>query len=354
MKSEWLNGPVACLNDDARQSAIERQAQLTKPPGALGELETLAITLAAMQGQSKPNIEKIHIAVFAGDHGIAVNGISAFPQTVTTEMVKNFAHGGAAICVLAKTLGAQLDVINVGTVLDPGPLPQVIDSRIAPGTKDFSHEAAMSHEAFDQALNIGRQTAERAALNKTHLFIGGEMGIGNTTATTAIACALLNKNAKALTGRGTGLDDLGLQHKIDFIAKALTKHQAIHTDPAEILRHYGGFEMVALTGSFIACAKMGLPVLIDGYIATAAALCAEKMCENASQWFFYAHTSAEPGHADLLSALQAKPLLQLGMRLGEGSGAAIAVPLLRMACELHNEMATFAEASVSGKNDASV
>lgn len=351
MKPEWLNAPAADLNADARQGAIARQAQLTKPPGALGQLEAIAIQLAAMQGQIKPQLNKVHIAVFASDHGIAANGVSAFPQAVTTEMVKNFANGGAAISVLAKALNAQLDVINLGTIFDPGPLPNVIDKRIAPGTKDFSQQAAMSEEEFNQALNTGRQTAERAAQNKAELFIGGDMGIGNTTASTAIVCALLNKTAQEVAGRGTGLDDAGLQQKIEFLNQSLEKHQSIHQDAIEVLRHYGGFEIVALTGAFIACGKMGLPVLIDGFIATAAALCAEKICPGTSQWFLYGHTSAEAGHKYMLEALNATPLLNLGMRLGEGSGAATAVPLLRIACDLHNNMATFAEAGVSEKSE---
>jgi len=350
MKSEWLNSPAAELNTDAKKEAMERQSQLTKPPGALGELENIAIQLAAMQGRGNPQLNNIHIVVFAGDHGIAANGLSAFPQAVTTEMVKNFSNGGAAISVLAKALNAQLDVINLGTVFDPGPLSNVIDKRIAAGTKDFSHQAAMSEEEFFVALNIGRQAAERAAQNKAELFIGGDMGIGNTTASTAITCALLNKSAEDIAGRGTGLDETGLQHKIAFVNNTMEKFKSIHKDPAEVLRHYGGFEIVALTGAFIACGKMGLPVLIDGFIATTAALSAEKLCPGSAQWFFYGHVSAEKGHLHMLEALQAKPLLDLGLRLGEGSGAATAVPLLQLACKLHNEMATFAEAEVSSKH----
>ena len=350
MNFEWLNISVAKYDETARRAAIDRQAQLTKPPGALGELETLAINLAAMQGKITPNIDHIHIGIFAADHGIAANGVSAFPQAVTTEMVKNFANGGAAINVLAKSLNANLSVTNVGTLFDPGPLANVIDQRITPGTKDFSHQAAMTKEQLHQALNIGRQTAERAEKEGADLFIGGEMGIGNTTSATAIACAILNKTPEELTGRGTGLDDAGLQHKINVLKTSLEKHQNIHDNVVQVLRHYGGFEIAALTGSFLACAKMGLPVLVDGFIATTAALCASKTCEGSSDWFFYAHVSAESGHRIILEALNAKPLLNLGMRLGEGSGAAVAVPLLQMACRLHNEMATFDEAGVSNKD----
>lgn len=349
MKFEWLSMLPAKLNQNSQQAATERQLQLTKPPEALGELEGMAITLAAMQGNANPNIEKIMIAVFAADHGVAANNVSAFPQAVTTEMVKNFAHGGAAINVLARAIDAKLEVINLGTIYDPGPLPEIIDRRIAAGTQDFSQRPAMSEEELFTALNVGRQTAERAAQNQMQLFIGGEMGIGNTTAATAIACALLKVSAAKIAGRGTGLDDKGLHHKISLIDSALKRHNALELSATEILRHYGGFEIAGLTGSYLACAKMGMPVLVDGFITTVAALCAERICPGSADWFLYAHKSAEQGHRFLLENLNAKPILHLGLRLGEASGAASAVPLLQLACKLHNQMATFAEAEVSGK-----
>ncbi|HEY9145888.1 MAG TPA: nicotinate-nucleotide--dimethylbenzimidazole phosphoribosyltransferase [Thiobacillus sp.] len=347
--NEWLSIPAALPDAGARQAAEARQSQLTKPPGALGRLEAIAIQLAALQGTEQPCVDNVHITVFAGDHGVAGEGVSAFPQAVTAEMVKNFARGGAAICVAARTLGAPLEVINLGTVHDTGPLDGVKDCRLGPGTANFTLEPAMDVHQLARALGVGRHAAERARLNGAQLFIGGEMGIANTTAATALACALLEVPPAPLVGPGTGLDARGVAHKIGVIQRALDRHSRHHGLPLEALRRLGGFEIAALAGSYIACAHMGLPVLVDGFIASAAALAAMRLCPGSQAWLLFSHASAEPGHGILLAALGARPLLDLGMRLGEGSGAAVAVPLLRMACALHNDMATFAEARVSGK-----
>ncbi len=349
MNADWLSMPCASLNENARREAEHRQTQLTKPPGALGRLESLAIQLAAMQGSSRPTLDRVHIAVFAGDHGVVAEGVSAFPQAVTTEMVRNFARGGAAINVLARQVGATLEVTNLGTAVDAGPLDNVFNLNLGPGTANFAKEAAMSSTQLMRALHAGRQGAERAKLAGVQLFIGGEMGIGNTTAAAAIACALLDAPATLLAGPGTGLDARGVDRKATVIREALTLHGDHGGDPMEVLRRFGGFEIAALIGAYLACAKMGIPVLIDGFITTAAALVATRISPRCDEWFFYSHASAEPGHAHMLAALGARPLLDLGMRLGEGSGAAMAVPILRLACALHNEMATFAEAGVSEK-----
>jgi nicotinate-nucleotide--dimethylbenzimidazole phosphoribosyltransferase len=335
---------------DARQAAVARQSQLTKPPGALGRLEEIAIHLAALQGTEQPCVDKVHITVFAGDHGVAAEGVSAFPQAVTAEMVKNFARGGAAICVAARALGAQLEVINLGTAFDTGALDHVKHHALGPGTANFTREPAMDVHQLARALGVGRHAAERAQLNATQLFIGGEMGIGNTTAAAALACALLDAPPERLAGPGTGLDAQGVKHKVEVIRQGLERHSPHYGAPLEALRRLGGFEIAALTGSYIACAHLGLPVLVDGFISSVAALTAARLCPGAGQWLLYSHASAEPGHQMVLEALDARPLLDLGMRLGEGSGGAVAVPLLRMACALHNEMATFTEAGVSGKN----
>jgi len=346
--AEWLKTPAAQQDKTAQAAAEARQAILTKPPGALGQLESMAIRLAAMQGKEKPALERVRIVIFAADHGIAAEGVSAFPQAVTAEMVRNFAHGGAAISVAARELNAALEVINLGTVIDPGPLNNVSDQTIAPGTANFAKQAAMTEQQLAQAMNIGRQSAEHAVTKGMDLFIGGEMGIGNTSAATALACILTDNSVEALTGPGTGLDSNGITHKIAVIKAALDLHQAHIDSPVTALRYFGGFEIAALTGAFITCAQMGVPVLVDGFIASTAALVATRQCPGVSDWLFYAHASAEPGHKYIMQALQAEPLLNIGMRLGEGSGAAVAVPLLRMACALHNGMATFAEAEVSG------
>lgn len=348
LKFDWLDGPCAPLNKASEAAAEYRQTQLTKPPGALGELERVAIRLAAMQGTERPSVNSVWIGLFAGDHGITAEGVSAFPQAVTAEMVRNFARGGAAICVLARELSARLEVMNLGTAFEVD-TPNVTNLHLGPGTANFAREPAMTHEQCSRALAAGRQSAERAKLAKSELYIGGEMGIGNTTAATAMACAMLDRDPQQLTGPGTGLDAKGVTHKVDVIRRALTLHHAALSSPYEILRHLGGFEIAALTGAYISCAKIGIPVLADGFISTAAALAAEQMSPGVRQWFLYGHGSAEPGHTSILQALDARPLLDLGMRLGEGSGAAIAVPLLRLACALHNGMATFSQAAVSEK-----
>lgn len=349
MNIEWLNIPPQSLDEQAAIAARDRQAQLTKPPGALGELENVAIFLAAAQGRERPRADVVWISVFAGDHGIVEESVSAFPQAVTAEMVKNFSRGGAAISVLARALDARLEVIDLGTVVGLSGLPGVTHINLGMGTANFARTAAMSIEQCAQALEAGRQSVERAQREGADLFIGGEMGIGNTTSAAALACALLGELPKRLVGPGTGLDSAGVVRKAEVIAGALTVHRPHLDDPLEALRRLGGFEIAALTGAYLACAQLGLPVLVDGFIATVAALTAERLSPGTANWFLYAHGSAEPGHARLLEALQARPLLSLNMRLGEGSGAAVAVPLLRLACTLHDEMATFAEAAVSEK-----
>lgn len=349
MKPDWLNTPSKSLNRDSEAQALARQGQLTKPPGALGQLEGLAVRLAAMQGVERPTVDHTAIAIFAADHGIAAENVSAFPQVVTGEMVKNFARGGAAICVLAKSLNAKLEVVNLGMVNDPGELSNVVRTVIAPQTANFALEPAMTEAQLTQALQAGRDSAERAINNGAQLYIGGEMGIANTTSAAALSCALLKAPPKELAGPGTGLDHAGVAHKVAVLERALDLHSAHFGNPMECLRRVGGFEIAALVGAYLTCAQRGLPVLIDGFITTTAALTAVRIAPQCADWLIYAHGSAEPGHARLLQALEAKPLLNLGMRLGEGSGAATALPLLRLACALHNGMATFAEAAVSAK-----
>ncbi|HET7831717.1 MAG TPA: nicotinate-nucleotide--dimethylbenzimidazole phosphoribosyltransferase [Gallionella sp.] len=345
----WLQQAAKPLDETARNAALARQAQLTKPPGALGKLESLAVQLAAMQGCEKPRMERVFIGVFAGDHGVAAEGVSAFPQAVTAEMVKNFARGGAAISVLAKQLDATLEVVNLGTAFDTGDLPGVRQCNLGKGTANFASEPAMTESQLAAALQAGRDSAARAQQAGAQLYIGGEMGIANTTAAAAIACALLGLSPQQVAGPGTGLDAAGVQRKANVIVRALAQHELHLGDVREVLRRLGGFEIAALTGAFVGCAQCGIPVLVDGYIAMAAALLAVHLNSGVADWLLFAHRSAEPGHTLLLQALRADPLLDLGMRLGEGSGAAVAIPLLRLACALHNNMATFAEAGVSGK-----
>jgi len=342
----WLQQPVAAWNEAAAAAATERQAQLTKPPGSLGELERLAIRLAGMQGAVKPRVDQVWISIFAGDHGVVAEGVSAFPQAVTGQMILNFAAGGAAISVLARELGATLEVVNLGTVNDPGEHAGVRRAFIASQTANFCDGPAMTEAQFAQALTAGAQSVQLAKQAGAQLFIGGEMGIGNTAVATALACALLDESPVDLTGAGTGLDAAGIARKTAVIERALQRHGDL-CDPLAILRCLGGFEVAALAGAYIAAAQAGIPVLVDGFISTAAALAATRIHPGVREWMLFAHRSHERGHARLLDALQATPLLDLGLRLGEGSGAATAVPLLRLACALHGGMATFAEAGVA-------
>lgn len=339
----WLKQAVKPLDLQAIEAATARQQQLTKPAGALGELEALAIRLAGMQGLTCPQLNQISIAVFAADHGVAEEGVSAYPQAVTAEMVRNFAQGGAAISVAARALDAELRVWNLGTVAVLEPLPGVEARVIAAQSGNLLREAAMTPAQLQQALDVGR---EAVLHTPAELFIGGEMGIGNTTAATALAAALLDTPVVDLVGPGTGLDAAGVTHKSRVIEQALARHGADRA-PLELLASLGGFEIAALTGAYLTCAQQGIPVLVDGFICTVAALLACRLNSAVACWLIFAHHSAEPGYQRLRAALPSRPLLDLGLRLGEGSGAATAVPLLRMACMLHAGMATFAEAAVS-------
>ena len=348
MNEQWWLAACQPVDHVARQKAGQRQARLTKPSGSLGRLESLAVELAGLQGRECPHLEQPWIAVFAGDHGVVAEGVSAYPQAVTRQMLHNFVAGGAAISVLAHQLQARLEVIDLGTV-GGEPLGGVHSYALGPGTANFTQGPAMIVAQCVAALDAGRASVERARQVRAGLYIGGEMGIGNTTAAAALGCALLDLPALALTGPGTGLDAAGLSHKQRVIDSALLLHQHAGSEPFEVLRRLGGFEIAALAGAFVACAQHGLPVLVDGFITTVAALCAVRLNPACRPWLLFGHRSAEPGHALVLQALKAEPLLDLGLRLGEGSGAALAVPLLRLACSLHGGMATFEEAQVSDR-----
>lgn len=350
---EWLSNPVKAIDSSAMLAASQRQQQLTKPAGSLGKLEKVAIRLAGLQGQICPSADNVSIAIFAADHGIAAEGVSAFPQSVTAEMLKNFAQGGAAICVLARSINAALVIYNLGTVVSTDGLSGVINKVIVPQTANFLHQPAMSKEQLAVAMDIGKQAVcssikKRIAIKeKLHLFIGGEMGIANTTSATAIASALLGIAPTLLAGPGTGLDTGGVVHKAKVIEQALVTHQQQLVDPLSVLQYLGGFEIAALAGAYLTCAQQGVAALVDGFICTVAALLACRINPQVVDWMILTHTSAEPAYTLLLDGFTAAPLLNLELRLGEGSGAAIAVPLIRLACALHNDMATFTNAEVS-------
>lgn len=348
MSNSWWLEPAQAINVPVREEALARQQQLTKPAGSLGQLERVAVQLAGLQGRVKPKVDAVWIAIFAGDHGVVAEGVSAYPQEVTGQMLHNFVTGGAAISVLAQQLSAQLDVVDLGTV-SPLDLPGVRHLRIGAGTANFAKAPAMTQEQGLLALQAGRDSVLRAKAVGTELFIGGEMGIGNTAAASAVACSLLECAAQLLVGPGTGLNAAGITHKTDVIERALKLHAEQAGDPLQSLLCLGGFEIAALVGAYLACAQEGITVLVDGFICSVAALVAVRLNPACRDWLLFGHRGAEPGHRHLLETLQAEPLLDLGLRLGEGSGAALAVPLVRLACQLHNGMATFAEAAVADR-----
>ena len=348
MSNSWWLAPARPINVPVREEALARQQQLTKPAGSLGQLERVAVQLAGLQGRVKPKADALWIAIFAGDHGVVAEGVSAYPQEVTGQMLHNFVTGGAAISVLAQQLSAQLDVVDLGTVA-PLDLPGVRHLRIGAGTANFAQGPAMTQEQGLLALQAGRDSVLRAKAVGSELFVGGEMGIGNTAAASAVACSLLECPAQLLVGPGTGLNAAGIAHKTEVIERALKLHAEHAGDPLQSLFCLGGFEIAALAGAYLACAQEGIPVLVDGFICSVAALVAVRLNPSCRDWLLFGHRGAEPGHRHLLETLQAEPLLDLGLRLGEGSGAALAVPLVRLACQLHNGMATFAEAAVADR-----
>ncbi|WP_416361375.1 nicotinate-nucleotide--dimethylbenzimidazole phosphoribosyltransferase [Marinobacter sp.] len=350
MPQSWLQQPPKPSRKHS-ELALARQQVLTKPPGSLGKLEQIAITLAGLSDCEAPTVDPVRMVIFAGDHGVCDEGVSAFPQAVTAQMIANFAHGGAAISVMAKELSANLEVVNLGTVSEVPELPGVMNEVIAPSTANMATTCAMTREQVEAALTSGDNAAERAKAEGCRLFIGGDMGIGNTTSASAIACALLGHSPQQLVGPGTGLNAAGVSRKTAVVEQALARH-GDSKDALTVLASLGGFELAGLVGAIMGSAARGIPVLVDGFIVSAAALIAVHQQPGVRDWLLFAHRSAEPGHNAVLEALEASPLLDLGMRLGEGSGAAVAVPLLRSACALHNHMASFADANISGKPEA--
>lgn len=349
MSTPWWLALCKPSDPDVLAAAGARQQQLTKPAGSLGRLEALAVQLAGLQGRLKPRADHVTIAIFAGDHGVVAEGVSAYPQAVTVQMLHNFVNGGAAISVLARQLGAQLDVVDLGTVTPMLDLAGVRHLQLGAGTANFATGPAMTDAQGLKALQAGRDCVVRARAAGSELFIGGEMGIGNTASASAVASALLGCPASELTGPGTGLDAAGVSHKAQVIERALVFHAGYLDDPLQTLFRLGGFEIAALAGAYVACAQEGVVALVDGFICTVAAMVAVRLNPGCREWLIFGHRGAELGHRRVLDSLQAQPLLDLDLRLGEGSGAALAVPLVRLACDLHGQMATFAQAAVADR-----
>jgi nicotinate-nucleotide--dimethylbenzimidazole phosphoribosyltransferase len=318
-------------NDAAAAAVAARQAELTKPPGSLGRLEELAAWLARWRGRAMPALDTVAVLVFAGNHGVTAQGVSPYPASVTAQMVANFAHGGAAINQLAKVAGASLRVV-----------PLALDRP----TADFTEAPAMTEAEFLDAVATGYDAVPRDA----DLICLGEMGIGNTTAAAAVAAALFGGGGLRWAGRGTGIDDEGLARKRRVIDAGLALHAGRLGDPLAVAMALGGRELAAILGATLAARHRGIPVLLDGFICTAAAAPLARLRPGALDHAVLAHVSAEEGHRALADVLGLKPLFDLGMRLGEGSAAALAVPLLRAALACHTGMATFAEAAVDNRD----
>lgn len=318
----------------------------TKPLGALGRLETLALQLGMIQGTTKPQIEQPQIRVFAADHGLTKHGTSAYPSAVTAQMVYNFLQGGAAINVLARQHNIELKVVDAGVDTNFEPHPQLLNHKIRHGSRDALVEPAMTEEECLAALERGMTVVRELPGN---LLIVGEMGIGNTSAASLLLARLGNVPIADCIGRGTGLNDKGLQHKTEILKQVLTQHKDAK-EPLSALAALGGLEVAMMAGALIQAASERRILLIDGFIASSALLVAEHLAPGVIQYAIFAHHSVEPGHIHLLKLLNAQPLLDMGMRLGEGSGAALAYPLLQSACAIINEMASFSEAGISEQN----
>jgi nicotinate-nucleotide--dimethylbenzimidazole phosphoribosyltransferase len=345
--------------DEAAMAATRAHLdRLTKPPGSLGRLERLVEQLAGITGSPTPRVERPAVVVFAGDHGVTARGVSAYPSDVTAQMVANFVRGGAAINVLADAAGAELVVVDVGVAGPSGDEPpgnpaapgavRLVRARIAAGTRDMTVEPAMGRDETLAAIEVGRRITDELIASGIDTIAVGEMGIGNTTAASALVAALANRPPAEVTGPGTGLDAEAVNRKVAVIEAALRRHRPGPEDPISALAAVGGFEIAALVGAILAGAEARIPVVLDGFITGAAALVAATMAPGIGPRLIASHRSAEPGHIVVIEQLGLDPLFDLDLRLGEGSGAALALPLIRSATLLLGGMSTFDRAGVSG------
>jgi len=350
--SSLLATGVPPLDAAATTAADARQAQLTKPAGSMGRLESLGSRLAGMYAVCPPPIpEPAVVAVFAGDHGVHAQGVSPWPQEVTVQMVANVAAGGAVVNALARQVGASVCVIDVGVA---GALPPGVDAvgaRIVDGTADFTAGPALTREQAEAAVLVGAQTADRLIDEGARLLVTGDLGIGNTTASAALIAVFAGADPGAVTGPGAGSDARMLAHKIAVIRAGIERHQPDPADPIGVLAAFGGAEHAALAGFLVAAAARRVPVILDGVIAGAAALAAAALCPGVTAYLLAGHRSTEPGATAALAALRLEPILDLGMRLGEGSGGVLALPVVQAAARLLREVATFDSAGVAGRED---
>ncbi len=329
--------------------AQERLDSLTKPPGSLGRLEELAARYVAIRREMFPPLKKKRVVVFAADHGVVAEGVSAYPPEVTFQMVYNFLRGGAGINVLARHTGASVEVVDIGVNFDFGDEPGLISRKVAPGSRNMAQEPALTREEALQAVLVGVERAQEAVAEGVDALAAGDMGIGNTTPAAALAAVFTGKPAAAVTGRGTGIADDALRHKVAVINRALGLHRPDPDNPLEALASVGGLEIAGIAGLILGAAAARRPLLLDGFIATAGALVAAALAPAAVGYLIAAHRSVEPGHQIMLETLGLSPLLNLQMRLGEGTGAALGLGLLEAGYRIYTEMATFAEAGVADK-----
>lgn len=344
--NETIN-KIKPLDKEAIAAARKRQDDLTKPAGSLGRLEELSIQIAGIQGKARPQIKNKAMITMAGDHGVVDEKIGNWPREVTAQMVENFLRGGAGINVLARQAGARIVFVDMGVASDLKPNKQLIVKKVDYGTKNICQGPAMTDEQATKAVEAGIEIVNDELKKGLDIVGTGDMGIGNTTASSAIFAALSGKSVEEVTGRGTGLSDEQLAHKVDVIKRALELNKPNPEKPLEVLAKVGGFEIGGLTGVMLGAAAQQVPVVIDGFISGAATLVATALVPQVKEYIIAAHVSAESGHAAMLQYMGLKPLLNLEMRLGEGTGAVLGIIVAEAAVRTLNEMATFAEAGVS-------
>jgi nicotinate-nucleotide--dimethylbenzimidazole phosphoribosyltransferase len=342
------------MDDEWLERAQQEMDRKVKPPRSLGRLEEAAIQLAVLQKTLRPRLERVRILIFAADHGVAAEGVSAYPREVTAQMMRTFAAGGAAITVLARALGLEVEVIDVGVDAELPDLPRVVAAKVRRGSRNFLREPALTDEEVEEALEAGRAAVRRAADAGSEGVGLGDMGIGNTTAAAALLSALTGAPPQETVGRGTGVDDRGLAAKRGVVEASLRLHAQRLGDARSALAAVGGLEIAALAGAASEAARRGQAVIVDGFISTVAALAAARLDPAILPALFFAHRSAEAGHRLALSALGGMPLLDLEMRLGEATGSALAFPVLKAAAAVMREMATFSSAGVSERSDPSL
>ncbi len=338
---------ISARNPDRDDAIWQRINLKTKPPGALGQLESLAAQLASLWHTDTPQVSAPHLFVYAGDHGVAAEGVSIAPSEVTAQMVANFAAGGAAINVFSRQTGWTLQVVDAGILVKPAANADVINARLGDITQPIHKAPALTEAQLAQAFTYAREHMASAHAAGANLVAFGEMGIGNTTPAAAIMSALLNLPATQTVGKGTGVSDDIILRKQAIVTQALELHAEYLSQPLEVLRRLGGFEIAQICAAILAAAEKGMAVVIDGFICSAAALIATKLYPASRDYMIFAHCSGEQGHQQMLKELDATPLLQLGMRLGEGTGAALSLPLIEAACNFYNQMASFADAAVT-------